>query len=56
MSKTVWVIMGNDYPAGVASSEANAEGKIAELKERDKRRGVRDGAVHWRTYEFTLDA
>lgn len=50
----VWVIMGNDYPWGVFSSEEAADKCIADLKAKEAEKGLYDAKVHWRTYEFLL--
>lgn len=53
--QALYVIMGNDFPAGIASGEAKGKETIHQLMERDRRQGVRDGAVHWRLYGYTVD-
>jgi hypothetical protein len=55
--KTVWVLMGNDYPEAVYSSEAKAEAAISEHKEKVKKLNHKYGdapRIYWRTYGFTV--
>jgi len=56
MSIKAWVVMGNDYPAGVFASEAAADEFILFQKwwyqvQSDYQRAH----IHWRHYEFTLE-
>ena len=56
MSIKCWVVMGNDYPAGVFASEASADEFIRfkkwwHLIQPDYQRSH----IHWRHYEFTLE-
>lgn len=58
----LFVIMGNDYPNGVCSSEEIANAAIERLKETDLARakahyGEEAPAprIYYRTYEFTLN-
>lgn len=50
----VWVIMGNDFPDAVFSSEKAADKHVEKMKaETDKRPGGTP-RIYWRSYEFTL--
>lgn len=48
----VFVIMTNDYPAGVMSDEEAAEALCAKHNADERARGPR---VFWRAYDFELD-
>lgn len=48
----VWVVMGNDYPSAVFSTEKRADGYVAARKEDEPRVGPR---IYWRSYEFHVD-
>jgi hypothetical protein len=45
--KTVWVVMGNDYPDAVFSTEEAAEAHCALQRLKTKR-------IHWRVYGFAV--
>jgi len=47
--RAVFVVMGNDHPAAVFSTEAAAEEFCAAKKHDGNTR------IYWRVYEFTLD-
>jgi len=50
---TVYVVMGNDYPDAVFTSEQVAKAYVLKKKaHRDLHRVTR---IHWRYYEFTLN-
>ena len=49
--QTVWVIMGNDFPVGVYSTEAKAKAFIAKQKDADGGR-----RIYWRSYQYVVDA
>lgn len=51
----IWVIMGNDYPEAICSSQEKADRKINALKVDQFRRYGPDTRIHWRSYEFTVD-
>jgi len=56
MAINAWVVMGNDYPAGVFASERAADDFILfqrwlNLIKSDNQRQM----IFWRHYEFTLD-
>jgi hypothetical protein len=54
----VWVVMGNDYPDAVFSSEKAADDFIAEKKREHEAKAHHEGGAHWkiywRAYEFDL--
>lgn len=50
---TVYVVMGNDFPAGVFSTQALADAYCESQKAEDAKRGAR---IYWRVYEYELDA
>lgn len=50
MKTKVWVVMGNDFPDAVFSSEEKATAYCAE-KKKEPSPGAR---IHWRSYEFEL--
>jgi hypothetical protein len=60
----VWVVMGNDYPDAVFSTEKAAEDYCAERARSAMWRRAKNKAgieyaghvVHWRSYKFTMDA
>lgn len=57
MSISVWVVMGNDYPAAVFASEP-AAGEFILYKKWDglcASDAPHRITIHWRAYEFTLD-
>ncbi len=47
----VWVVMGNDFPDSVWSSEHAAESYCIEKKAERRDVGPR---IHWRVYEFEV--
>lgn len=52
----VWVIMGNDFPAGVKSTEAEAEAFCRVRGEMNASRLKNGrGMIYWRCYEFEVD-
>lgn len=56
--KTIYVIMGNDYPEAAFSEEKRAEAFVAKMK---GKLTLLDGTparptrIHWRYYSFELD-
>jgi hypothetical protein len=48
----VYVIMGNDYPAGVLTSKSEAERVCQEKMEDQKKKGP--VKIYWRWYKFKL--
>lgn len=52
--RTVFVVMGNDFPDSVFGQVEMAEQYVAEKiqEERDKTRDFR--RIHWRYYEFDI--
>lgn len=59
-AKSLWVVMGNDYPCGVFNSEERALRWIEQVRSADRTRKQREGltgpGVYYRTYPFTLNA
>jgi len=56
-----YVIMGNDYPSGVCSTQEKADAAVQLLKENDRiaRKGTiraNGPGIHYRWYEFKIDA
>jgi hypothetical protein len=49
----VYVVMGNDYPDCVFSTEKKAEAYCD--KRRAEKSGVHQPRVYWRAYEFIVD-
>src|SRR5438309_1423043 len=53
----VFVIMGNDYPAAVFSTEAAASAYVEMKKHEDPHYGMKytSPRIYWRFYEFEID-
>lgn len=51
----VWVIMGNDFPDGVASSEEKAKEHIKKAKADWEKKHPESRMIYWRSYEYELD-
>jgi hypothetical protein len=54
----LYVIMGNDFPDGVCSTEDKAKKVVERLKAKEaeeypNRRAMR---IHWRYYDFEVDS
>ncbi len=49
----VWVIMGNDYPCGVATSERQVKVMIY-LEKRKDRKHYPKPRIYYRSYEYEL--
>lgn len=56
--KRLFVIMGNDFPAGVRDDEAAAEALCKERNdaERSLRAAYEMPRIYWRVYPFDLNA
>jgi hypothetical protein len=55
-TRTLYVIMGNDFPAGVMDDEAAAERLCADRNAlNDDRRNRRQLSIYWRVYPYTLN-
>lgn len=54
MSVKVWVVMGNDYPDAVFTTEAAAKAYCEEQKKKSLYPGTSTPRIYWRTYEFEL--
>ena len=54
----VYIIMGNDFPAGVVDSEELADEIVAKLRAQSKAEteGTRLPSINWRHYDFKLNA
>lgn len=57
----VWVVMGNDFPDAVFVSREAAEEYCAKERVDEADQRIRNGdkfgpRIHWRTYEFELQA
>ena len=50
----VYVVMGNDYPSAVFTSEVEAEAYC--YRKREERSDGTITRIYWRVYEFTMDA
>lgn len=50
----VWVVMGNDFPNAVFSSEAAADEYCARKKAEPPVHHGNFRRIYWRTYEFEL--
>lgn len=48
----VWVVMGNDYPEAVFTTESKAEEFCQKMKEQQKGEQRR---IYWRSYKFILN-
>lgn len=58
MTKTVWVLMGNDFPAGVFDDEERARAELEYRKDFDAelvRKRSQDKVGYWRLTPFTLN-
>jgi hypothetical protein len=55
MAQKMFVIMGNDYPAGICSTEAEAEKYIETKKSDTKDQAFHAPRIYWRHYDFWLD-
>ncbi len=57
----IWVVMGNDYPDSVFSTQERASQKIKEVRGGNRRSSLGDfgydeaNRVYWRYFEFELD-
>ena len=55
----VYVIMSNDYPAGVMDNEVSAEALVETRNETDKNsvevKNHQRGRIYWRCYEFEMN-
>lgn len=52
---TVYVVMGNDYPAAVYANERAASERCkVEMAKNGKRQADGYGAIYWRYYDFPL--
>lgn len=56
----LFVIMSNDYPAGVMDDETKAEALVTSRNEADKNmpevKKHQRGRIYWRSYPFELNA
>lgn len=50
----VFVVMGNDFPAGVFSSETLADA-YCERRKKELRPDGHPSRINWRVYEYTID-
>lgn len=54
--KPVWVVMGNDYPDAVFTSETEAEAYCFQKRTLNQKHREQGGRlIYWRTYRFALD-
>ncbi len=49
----IWVIMGNDFPCGVAGSEEKGQAIIEELREKDNQH-YPPSIIYYRLYEYEV--
>jgi hypothetical protein len=52
---TIWVVMGNDYPDSVWSSERAAEAAVGRAKAQDKRLRPGKPPIQFKAYPFQLN-
>lgn len=52
---TVYVVMGNDFPAAVYSNEQDADARCREeMAKNEQRKSDGYGTIYWRYYDFPL--